>query len=187
MKLRLIFALSLFVAALLSCEGIRRQSAAAGRDRIKIDEHSVLIPGTAISGEDREAVTKIFRKYDSSLYRIAVYKNGSVEKQLGKMSEMEIGPIAAEYSSNAKASGLTNWTMKIGNPTHVTGNPTHITGNPTHITGNPTHMTGNPTHMTDTGNPTHVPAGRPTHGATIAETSDALVKEVTPILEKYSK
>jgi hypothetical protein len=180
MKLRLIFALSLFVAALLSCEGIRRQSAAAGRDRIKIDEHSVLIPGTAISGEDREAVTKIFRKYDGSLYRIAVYKNGSVEKQLGKMSEMQIGTIASEYSSNAKATGLTNWTMKIGNPTHMTGNPTHMTGNPTH-------MTGNPTHMTDTGNPTHVPAGRPTHGATIAETSDALVKEVTPILEKYSK
>jgi len=171
MKLRLIFALSLFVAALLSCEGIRRQSAAASRDRIKIDEHSVLIPGTAISGEDREAVTKIFRKYDSSLYRIAVYKNGSVEKQLGKMSEMEIGPIAAEYSSNAKASGLTNWTMKIGNPTHV-GNPTHG---------------GNPTHVATAGNPTHVPTGRPTHGATIAQASDALVKEVTPILEKYSK
>jgi hypothetical protein len=171
MKLRLIFALSLFVAALLSCEGIRRQSAAAGGDRIKIDEHSVLIPGTAISGEDREAVTKIFRKYDGSLYRIAVYKNGNVEKQLGKMSEMEIGPIAAEYSSNAKASGLTNWTMKIGNPTHIesAGNPTHV-GDPTHV-----------------GNPTHVATGRPTHGATIAQTSDALVKEVTPILEKYSK
>ena len=168
MKLRLIFALSLFAAALLSCQEIRRQSAVAGRDRVKIDEHSVLIPGTAISGEDREAVTKIFRKYDGSLYRIAVYKNGSVEKQLGKMSEMEIGPIAAEYSSNAKASGLTNWTMKIGNPTHV-GEPTHV-GSPTHV-----------------GNPTHVPTGRPTHVATIAETSDALVKEVTPILEKYSK
>ncbi len=180
MKLRLIFALSLFVAALLSCEGIRRQSAAAGRDRIKIDEHSVLIPGTAISGEDREAVTKIFRKYDGSLYRIAVYKNGSVEKQLGKMSEMEIGPIAAEYSSNAKASGLTNWTMKIGNPTHVAsaGNPTHAAS-----AGNPTHV-GDPTHA---GNPTHVATGRPTHGATIAQASDALVKEVTPILEKYSK
>ena len=168
MKLRLIFALSLFAGALLSCQEIRRQSAVAGRDRVKIDEHSVLIPGTAISGEDREAVTKIFRKYDGSLYRIAVYKNGSVEKQLGKMSEMEIGPIAAEYSSNAKASGLTNWTMKIGNPTHV-GEPTHV-GSPTHV-----------------GNPTHVPTGRPTHVATIAETSDALVKEVTPILEKYSK
>jgi hypothetical protein len=174
MKLRLIFALSLFVAALLSCEGIRRESAAAGRDRIKIDEHSVLIPGTAISGEDREAVTKIFKKYDGSLYRIAVYKNGSVEKQLGKMSEMQIGPIASEYSGNAKASGLTNWTMKIGNPTHMTD-----TGNPTHV--------GNPTHAAAAGNPTHVPTGRPTHGATIAETSDALVKEVTPILEKYSK
>ncbi len=186
MKLRLIFALSLFVAALLSCEGIRRQSAAASRDRIKIDEHSVLIPGTAISGEDREAVTKIFRKYDGSLYRIAVYKNGSVEKQLGKMSEMEIGPIAAEYSSNAKASGLTNWTMKIGSPTHVAaaGNPTHVAsaGNPTHV-GDPTHV-GSPTHA---GNPTHVATGRPTHGATIAQASDALVKEVTPILEKYSK
>lgn len=186
MKLRLIFALGLLIAAVLSCEGMRSHSAA---NRIKIDEHSILIPGNAIAREDQEAVTNIFKKYDGSLYRIAVYENGHLKKHLGKMSEMQIEG-ASDYSANAKASGLSNWTLQIGfvthtagKPTHITGNPTHMSGNPTHASGNPTHMPGNPTHM-DTGNPTHT--GAVTHGANTAE-SDALVKEVTPILEKYSK
>ena len=197
MKLRLIFALGLFVAALVSCEGIRRQSTAAGPNRIKIDEHSVLIPGTAISGEDQEAVGKIFKKYDSSLYRIAVYENGRLKKRLGKMSEMQMGTIASEYSRNAKASGLTNWAMKIGSPTHITttGSVTHVTqgGSTTHVTqgGSPTHVTttGSVTHVTRGGSTTHVTtAGSPTHVTqNIPPESDALVKEVTPILEKYSK
>ncbi len=122
MKVRVFFALGLIVAALLSCQGIRSQSASASAHphTIKIDEHSVLIPGRAISGGDRQAVGDIFKKYDSSLYRIAVYENGSLKKHLGKMSEMQVGTIASEYSSDAKASGLTNWTMKIGhhNPHH---------------------------------------------------------------------
>lgn len=178
MKLRIIFASGLIVAALLSCEGIRRQSAGAGPNPIKVDEHSVLIPGTAISEDDQEAVSNIFKKYDSSLYRIAVYENGGLKKQLGTMSEMQIGTIASEYSSNAKVSGFTNWAMKIGNTTHVTtvGNPNHVT------TG------GSPTHITTAGNPNHITTGgRPTHVTKVSQDSDALVKEVTPILEKYSK
>jgi len=86
-----------------------------------------------------------------------------LEKHLGKMSEMQMGTIASQYSANAQASGLTNWTLKIGFVTHQAGNPTHLPA-----TGSPTHA-GVVTHPTD-----------PTD-------SDALVKEVTPILEKYSK
>jgi hypothetical protein len=187
MKLRLIFVVGLFVAALLSCEAIRKQSTVSGHNAVKIDEHSVLIPGTTISAEDQNAVTKIFRKYDSSLYRIAVYENGSLKKKIGKMDEMQIGAIAGEYTNNAKASGLTNWTMQIGRSTHVTttGSPTHITtaGSPTHVT-----TTGSSTHVTTTGSPTHVTThGSSTHITKISPESDALVKEVTPILEKYSK
>lgn len=177
MKFRVIFASGLFVAALVSCQGLRRQSAASPNP-IKIDEHSILIPGTTISEDDREAVINIFKKYDGSLYRIAVYENGRLKKHLGKMSEMQIGAVASQYSSNAKASGLTNWTMKIGSTTHITtgGSPTHIT------TG------GSPTHITTGGSPTHITTGgASTHITKIPQQSDALVKEVTPILEKYSK
>ena len=179
MKYRVIIPLGLVVAALVSCQGVGRQSAAARPNAIKVDEHSVLIPGTAISEDDQAAVNNIFKKYDSSLYRIAVYENGSLKKQLGKMSEMQIGAIASEYSKNAKASGLSNWAMKIGNPTHITtaGNPTHVTqgGSPTHVT-----QGGSPTPATTAGSPTHVTRNIPPE-------SDALVKEVTPILEKYSR
>ena len=151
MKFRITFALGLAVATLSSCEGVRREPASAGPNPIKVDEHSVLISGTAISEDDREAVSNIFKKYDSSLYRIAVYENGGLKKQLGTMSEMRVGAVASEYSSNAKISGLTNWAMKVGNPNHIT-----TAENTNHVT-------------------------------TVSQDSDALVKEVAPILEKYSK
>jgi hypothetical protein len=190
MKLRLIFAAGLLITALISCQGLRMQSTAAGRSRVQIDEHSILIPGTAIAAADREALNKIFRKYDSSLYRITVYENGSLKKQIGKMDEMQMGEVAQEYSRNAQATGLTNWTNKIGNTTHVT--TINRVGNPTHVTS--VNQVGNPTHVTSVnqgGNPTHVTSvnqnGRPTHATTIGKESDALVREVTPILEKYSK
>jgi hypothetical protein len=196
MKVYLTLALGLFVGALLSCEGVRTESGSAGPGSIKLDEHSVVIPGTAISAADQEAVTRIFKKYDSSLYRIAVYENGSLKKQLGKMSEMQMGAVTSEYSSQAKASGLTNWAMQIGNTNHVTtmGNPNHITtaGNTNHVTtaGNPNHITtaGNPNHVTTAGNPNHITTAENTNHVTrSSQDSDALVKEVTPILEKYAR
>jgi hypothetical protein len=171
MKLRLIFALGLSVVALLSCEAIRNQSAASGHN-VKINPHSILIPGATISQQDQDAVTRIFKKYDSSLYRIAVYENGSLKRHIGKMSEMQIGEVAREYSNNARASGLTNWTTQIGLTTHVTTSTT--AGSPTHIT-----TAGSPTHVTTSGSGTHI--------TKIQQESDALVKEVTPILEKYSR
>jgi hypothetical protein len=186
MKIHVILALGLALA-LLSCEEVRKQSTAASPSSIKLEEHSIVIPGTAISKADQAAVTGIFKKYDNSLYRIAVYENGSLKKQLGKMSEMQMGTMTSEYSNQAKASGLTNWTMQIGNPNHVTtgGNPNHVTtaGNPNHVT-----TAGNPNHVTNNGSPTHITtAGNTNHVTRSSQDSDALVKEVTPILEKYAK
>jgi len=171
MKLYLFFALGLLIAALISCECIRTQS---GHGSVQIDEHSVLISGTAISAEDQAALNKIFRNYDSLLYRIGVYEKGSLKKQIGTMDEMQMGEIATEYSRNAAASGLTNWTNQLGSRTHVTRlDPT------THVT-----HPGDTTHVTHPGQPTHVTR---TDFASLDQESDALVKEVTPILEKYSK
>lgn len=212
MKLRLIFALGLLVAVLVSCECLRNQS--SGHGRVQIDEHFIRIPGTVISLEDRVALNKVFRKYDSALYRITAYEKGSVKKQIGKLDEMQIEDVAQEYSQHALASGLSNWTSQIGFRTHVThfpptthvtrpGDTTHVTrpGDTTHVTtvGNPSHVTtgGNPSHVTTLGETTHVTTagyttdvtrpGKPSHVTIIDEESDALVHEVTPILEKYSK
>ena len=212
MKLRMIFALGLLVAVLVSCECLRNQS--SGRGRVQINEHFIRIPGTAISLEDQAALNRVFGKYDSALYRITAYENGSVKKQIGKMDEMQIADVAQEYSRHAIASGLSNWTSQIGFRTHVThypptthvtrpGDTTHVTtaGNPSHVTtaGNPSHVTtaGNPSHVTTTGETTHVTTagytthvtrhGEPTHVTRIEEESEALVHEVTPILEKYNK
>ena len=170
MKLRWIFVVGLFVTTLLSCEAIRNQSAASGH-RVKINAHSILIPGTTISAEDRDAVTRIFKKYE----------NGRLKGHIGKMGEMQIGEVVQEFSNDARASGLTNWTMQIGLTTHVTTSV--AAGSPTHIT-----TAGSPTHVTAAGSPTHVTTPESsTHITKIPRKSDALVKEVTPILEKYSK
>jgi len=194
MKTGWILALGLFVVAVISCQCLRKQS---DRRKVEIGEHSILIPGTAISESDQESLNQIFRKYDNSLYRIAVYENGGFKKQIGRMTEMEIAEVTKDYGRNATATGLSNWTLQIGLRTHVTRYPptTHVTrpGDTTHVTtGVPTHVTtGQPTHVT-TGTPTHVTTGAPTHVThhdfpSIEAESDALVREVTPILEKYSK
>ena len=183
MKIRLILAVGLLVAALISCQCIRNQSTASARNPVQFYEHAVLIPGTAISGADQEALNKIFRRYDGSLYRIAVYENGSLKTQIGKMGEMQMGEITQEYSRSAAAIGLTNWTNQIGSRTHVTHYPatTHVTrpGDTTHVT-----HPGDTTHVTHPGQPTHVTHPDETR---ILQESDALVQEVRPILEKYSK
>ena len=200
MKIRWILVLGLFVAALISCQCLRKRS---GQSPVQIDEHSILVPGTAISSADQEALNKIFRKYDSSVYRIAVYEGGSLKKQIGEMEAMYVDDVTKDYAQNATAVGLTSWINQLGVRTHVTrfpptrpGGTTHVThpGGTTHVTrtANTTHVTtGQPTHVT-TGQGTHVTTGEPTHVthlnfASLEEESDALVKEVTPILEKYSK
>jgi hypothetical protein len=187
MKIRWIFALGLLVAVLISCQCLRKRSS---QGAVQIGEHSILIPGTAISTADQEALNKIFRKYDGSVYRVAVYENGSLKKQIGKMKEMRLADVTKDYARNATAIGLSSWIFQLGARTHVTHYPPTTTvirppGQPTHVT------TGQTTHVT-TGEPTHVTTGQPTHVThpdftSIEQESDALVKEVTPILEKYSK
>jgi len=193
MKIRWIFALGLLIALLISCQCLRKRS---GQGAVRIDEHSVLIPpGTAISGADQEALNKIFRKYDNSVYRIAVYEGGSLKKQIGKMDEMYVDEVTKDYSAKTTSTGLSSWVFQLGLRTHVThfGPTTHITrGETTHVTSQTTHVTtGQPTHVTR-GETTHVTTGEPTHvthhdEVRMAKESDALVREVTPILEKYSQ
>ncbi len=185
MKIRWIFALGLLVAVLISCQCLRKRSSQGG---VQIKEDSILIPPTAISKADQEALNNIFRQYDRSLYRIAVYENGKLTKQLGTMPEMQLADVTKDYARSATATGLTSWTFQFIARTHVTHyGPTrtrvsHL-GQPSHVTRAEATPSGQPTHVT-TGEPTHV-----THHkfASMDEEADALVKEVTPILEKYSK
>ncbi|MGI8891162.1 MAG: hypothetical protein ACR2G0_10330 [Chthoniobacterales bacterium] len=170
MKIAWIFALGFFVAAVISCQCLRPPS---GRSAVQINEHTILIPGTSISGTDQEALNRVFRKYDNSLYRIAFYENGGPKKQIGEMDEMQVAEITKDYARKATASGLSSWIFQIGRRTHITLHPSATT----HVT---------------TGQTTHVTMSESTHVtrhqfASIDDESDALVKEVTPILEKYSK
>jgi len=144
---------------------------------VKIDEHSILIPGTTITAKDQDEVKEILKNYRGSLYRIEHYEKGVRKERIGRMSEMEMGHgYVSDFASFAKSSGLTSWTTKIG----LGCNPTRIC---------PRSPTPTPT-PTATATPGSAQRGE---GKTCSTTcnppkkSDALVKEVTPILEKYGK
>src|SRR5262245_24084660 len=145
MKIRWILALGLLVGVLISCQCLRKRS---GQSSVQIDEHSILIPGTAISNPDQEALNNIFRKYDNTLYRVAIYENGTFKKQIGKMDELQLADVTKEYSTNATATGLSSWVFQLGLGNHITrghaGDTSHVTK-----TSNP----GNTTHVTKSTNP----------------------------------
>jgi len=141
---------------------------------VKIDEHSILIPGTNITAKDQDEVKEILKNYRGSLYRIEHYEKGVRKELIGRMSEIEMGHgYVSDFASFAKSSGLTTWTTKIG----LGCNPTHCP----------------PASPTPTPSPAPAPGSSQRSGGKLCNTtcyppkSDALVKEVTPILEKYSK
>jgi hypothetical protein len=158
--------------------GCLNGSMTPGRGRpkpVKIDEHSVLIPGTTITAKDQDEVKEILEKYDGSFYRIEHYEKGVRKGRIGRMSAVEMGHgYVSDFASFAKKSGLTSWTTKIGmgcNPTRICPKSTPT---PT-PTASPSPSSGQRWEGKSC-NPTCIP-----------KESDALVKEVTPILEKYSK
>jgi hypothetical protein len=143
---------------------------------VKIDEHSILIPGTTITAKDQEEVKEILKNYRGSLYRIEHYEKGVRKERIGRMSAMEMDyGYVADFASFAKSSGLTTWTTKIG----MGCNPTRICPKSPAPTA-----TATPTPTPDSGQRGE---GKTCNTTCIPKESDALVKEVTPILEKYGR
>lgn len=133
---------------------------------LKITKHYILIPGTAIAEKDQEHIEAILKKYEGSLYRVHLYKDGKKKKTWGELSDMEIGETkVAEIEKFAQTHGLSAWTTRIGLTcnSHRCSQPS-ATPTPTPKSGLSCNTTCNP-----------------------KQSSDALVKAITPILEKYSK
>jgi hypothetical protein len=165
--------LIVFVGVLAGCLNGSMTQGMGRTKRVKIDQHSILIPGTIITAKDQDEVKEILKNYSGSLYRIEHYEKGVRKELIGRMSEMEIGHgYVSDFASFAQSSGLTTWTTKIG-------------------------LGCNPTRICPKATPTPTPSATPSPGqraegktcntTCIPKESEALVKEVTPILEKYSK
>jgi hypothetical protein len=80
---------------------------------VKITKDSITIPGTEITKEDQKEIDAILAKYDKSLYKIQIYKNGTLKKTKGSLSQLSVAAAAVADVVKAKAKGLSNWTIEI--------------------------------------------------------------------------
>jgi hypothetical protein len=167
-------------------------SAGAG-SKVTIQQSGILIrPGTKLSEGDQEAMNKILKSYDKSLYKIQTYENGQLKKTQGKLSSIYIDKATASEAARAMTEqGSTQYVIQIGflNKTHQpspTPPPMYALTDKTHQSPAPTPGTTNKTHQSPTP-PAPTPSDK-THQMQGAQSKEAedLVKRLTPILEKYS-
>lgn len=167
---------------------------------VKIEETRILLTGVPISAPDEKALEKILRRYDRSLYKIDVYKNGRLTKTLGLLDQSVLDQVtAAKVAEKAKRPGFSGWGDQIAGTT--TGSTTHPTPTPLNerpaqemaatTTGSTTHPTPRPHNerpaeemaATTTGSTTH-PTPRPHRD--MSDAQEELLRRVKPILEKYT-
>jgi hypothetical protein len=180
--------------------------------KVTIEENGIILhPGTQLSKTDAQAFNEVLKKYDKSLYKIDVYKNGQKKKSLGQLSDVCLDQ--AVVAEAAAATGNANRTLQViaaTNPQRATGastNPQRAPSSPT----NPLQTPSSPTHPVSTPssptNPLSTPSspGSPTNpqqtpsATTHPQTSTQnpcvtdekaakeLIDRLKPILEKYSK
>src|SRR5438128_6160005 len=183
--------------------------------KVTIEENGIILhPGTQLSKTDAQALNEVLKKYDKSLYKIDIYKNGQKKKSLGQLSDVCLD--RAVVAEAAQTTGNSNRTLQIiaaTNPQRAPGsttNPQQTPGaavNPIQTPGstvNPIQTPGsavNPVQTPSSVNPVRVPSstvnpvrtpGSPTNPQQTPCVSDEkaakeLIERLKPILEKYSK
>jgi hypothetical protein len=163
---------------------------------VTIEEKGIILhPGTKISQSDAKALNEVLKKYDKSLYKIDIYRNGEKKKSRGQLSDVCLDrTVVAEV---AQAEGNSNRTLQViaaTNPQRTPGstvNPVQTPGstvNPVQTPGstvNPVQTTGS------TVNPVRIPGSttnpQQTPCAPDEKAAKELIERLKPILEKYSK
>jgi len=84
----------------------------SGKVEIK-DDFIVVHPGTKLSRADAQALNDVLKKYDKSLYKIQIYKNGKVTKTLGTLNDMYIDQRAVADLAQAKTSGQSERAIQL--------------------------------------------------------------------------
>lgn len=183
---------------------------AQDKGTVTIEEKGIILhPGTTLSQADAKALNDVLKKYDKSLYRIDVYKNGQKKKSLGQLSDVCLDSTVVAESAAAK--GNSNRTLQVTSPTHpqrATGSPTNpqrapssptnplqtpsSPTNPLSTPSSPTNPLSTPSSPGSTTNPQQTPSAT-THPQSqnpcVADEKAAkeLIERLKSILEKYSK
>jgi hypothetical protein len=172
---------------------------------VVIHKHTIVLPGTEVSLADHEAMNKILKHYDKSLYRIDTYQNGQRQETQGKLTDLVTDrTLASEIAINVKRKGFTRDVHQVGRRDEISvpapgGNPS-----PLKAPNDPTLPTPTPTPADTTASPS--PGGNPSPLKPPNSTevlaspspggnpsplkppqSEQLVNRLRPILEKYSR
>ena len=173
--------------------------------KVTIEENAIILhPGTQLSKTDAQALNEALKKYDKSLYKIDIYKNGQKKKSLGQLSDVCLDrTVVAEVAQTTGSSNRTLQVIAATNPQRAPGSPTNPQQTPG-STVNPIQTPGstvNPVQTPSSVNPVRVPSstvnpvrspGSPTNPqqspcAPDEKAAKELMERLKPILEKYSK
>jgi hypothetical protein len=173
--------------------------------KVAIEENGIILhPGTQLSKTDAQAFNEVLKKYDKSLYKIDIYKNGQKKKSLGQLSDVCLDrTVVAEA---AQATGSSNRTLQVIAATNPQRTPSSAV-NPVQTPGstvNPIQTPGsavNPVQTPSSVNPVRVPSStvnpvrtpssstNPQQTPCVSDEKAAkeLIERLKPILEKYTK
>lgn len=189
---------------------------------VVITKNSIIIPGTEMSKADGQAMNKILKQFDKSLYKVETYENGQLKKTRGTLTDVVTDKeLASEIAANVKKKGFTQYAVQVagsnesepgatpggGISANTTNQPTlpppppppprgKIEPGATPTGGNPTNQPNPPpppprpmaAASPTGGHPTQTPPPPPpTVGALAQKRSEELVRQLKPVLEKYSK
>lgn len=84
----------------------------SGKVEIKND-FIVVHPGTKLSKADVQALNKVLKQYDKSLYKIKIYKNGKVTRTVGTLNDMYIDQRAVADLAQATTSGQSERAIQV--------------------------------------------------------------------------
>ena len=157
-----------------------------GKVEIK-DDYIVVHPGANISKADAQALDAVLGRYDKSLYKIDVYKNGRTKDTLGNLRDMCIDQRAVAELMQAKAQGESNRAIQLVAPGSAVNPTTSTNGSPTPGTAvNPTTSpSGSPTPGTaanpTSGSPTPPGGSVPVHPTMVPSSSPVNPTQNTPV------
>jgi hypothetical protein len=170
---------------------------------VVISKDRIIIPGTEMSKADGQAMNKILKQFDKSLYKIETYENGELKKTRGELTDVVTDKeLASQIAANVKKKGFTQYAVQVAG--QVEGGPSPSPGggsgaNP--AVANPPPAPP-PPKAGQEGGPSPSPGGgsgaNPAHpnppppppslrGARGQKESEELIQRLKPILEKYSK
>ena len=105
---------------------------AAQTKKVDIQNTFIVIhPGTKLSSEDAAALDAMLQKYDKSLYKIQVYKNGQVTQTLGTLNDMRIDQRVAAELAAAKRNGESERAVQVIAPPQTGAATNPQQGSPT--------------------------------------------------------